>query len=642
MTRRALALAPLAAVLVLAGCSTDPNYALQTYGSCDELEQAIRDQATREIDWRFAWRWPWQSGGGIPIGASAPDMAEAGGSANVAVPRSYSDTNVQVEGIDEPDLVETDGTFIYAIAADHLVVSRAWPAAEAAELARLPLEGLPVGMMLLRDEALVTVITNLYSGRPTPESATVNQLERQSAKVTLVDVTDPAQPTVLRELYVEGTAQDARIVEGRLYLATYTGLAPRALLNASDEREAKRILADTPLESWMPRRLDSVLGADGWTTTESEAVACDAVYGSERRSGNSMVTVSTLDLADPTGPVTGTSILGSVAAVYANAGSFYVASNETADGPWATIDPILESVVHRFDITGAPAAPAYVASGKVPGSVQDQFAMDEKDGLLRVATYEWNDAEDSTAVYVLEPQGHDLTSIGALEGIAPNESLYAVRFIGDVGYVVTFRQIDPLFTIDLSDPTAPRLRGALEIPGFSNYLHPLGDGRLLAIGQGGTEGGWTSGVKISIFDVSDLDAPQVESELVLEDSGWSEAQLDHHAFNYFADQQVLVVPMAEQSSGRSRMSVVHVVPGEPLSEVGRLSQDPVLAATGSEEGDAAWCAEFRRSVIIDDVLYAVSNAGLTVAPVQDPESPVGGVPFTGLDVCAASGWRGGW
>ncbi len=200
------------------------------------------------------------------------------------------------------------------------------------------------------------------------------------------------------------------------------------------------------------------------------------------------------------------------------------------------------TLIHKFSL-GANGTASYEASGEVPGQLLNQFSMSEYEGDLRVATTttSWDGTTPSTsAVRVLRPAGNELTQIGIVDGLGTTEQIYAVRFLGTQAYVVTFRQTDPLYVVDLSDPAAPALSGELKIPGYSSYLHPVGDGLLLGVGQGGTDDGRIQGTQLSLFDVHDPANPVQLSTLAI--GGFSEAEWDHHAFLYWPEDGTIVLP----------------------------------------------------------------------------------------------------
>ena len=237
--------------------------------------------------------------------------------------------------------------------------------------------------------------------------------------------------------------------------------------------------------------------------------------------------------------------------VYASAGGLYVATEQWVD-PMNPSDVLVPSgeartAIHKFDISD-PAETRYVGSGDVTGYILNQWSMSEHDGYFRVASTTnpgwFGDVaqESQSFVTVLEEQGGELIKVGQVGGLGRGERIYGVRFMGEIGYVVTFRQIDPLYTVDLSDPRGPKVRGELKIPGYSAYLHPLGDGLLLGVGQDGDLDGRALGTQVSVFDVSDLQNPVRISRQTL-GNGWSEAEFDHHAFLYWPASRLAMSPV---------------------------------------------------------------------------------------------------
>jgi uncharacterized secreted protein with C-terminal beta-propeller domain len=257
--------------------------------------------------------------------------------------------------------------------------------------------------------------------------------------------------------------------------------------------------------------------------------------------------------------------------------------------------------------------------------------MGEHDGYLRVATTEFDwwwgtddgQQDEGSVVSVLEQRGGSLVTVGQVDGIAPGEQIYATRFMGDKGYVVTFEVIDPLFTLDLSDPTAPRIVGELEITGFSSYLHPAGDDHLLAVGMEATPEGQILGLAVSLFDVSDFANPALADRYLVEleedQWSWSEAMSDHHAFTYHRG--VLSIPayIAGPDEWFGGLVVIDVDLDDGLTELGRI--DHSTLATPDRY------PHVRRSVYIEDYLYSLSTLGLKVSRLREPSVTIAEVPF---------------
>jgi hypothetical protein len=263
------------------------------------------------------------------------------------------------------------------------------------------------------------------------------------------------------------------------------------------------------------------------------------------------------------------------------------------------------------------------------------WALDEHEGHLRVATA---DLERGTNLFALgvAPKGGLLPLVGALRSVAPGETMRAVRYDGDRAWLITFEQVDPLFTLDLSEPRDPRIAGELVIPGFSAYLHPFDGDRLLGVGMAGTADGRLTGVDVSLFDIADPAAPKQMDELVIAESGWSESEIlwDPHAFTFFDGVAAIPVQAYTEvwdTGGRevapvpfSGLVVVDVDRVGTLTELGRVDHaDLVDASMGSS------LPRMRRSVVIEDVLYSMSDAGVKASVLRDPSTEIARVPFVG-------------
>ena len=281
------------------------------------------------------------------------------------------------------------------------------------------------------------------------------------------------------------------------------------------------------------------------------------------------------------------------------------------------------------------------------GALLNQFSMDEHAGHLRVATTRtrWNmptpEEQTSNRVSVLAPVGTELRTVGETELVAPGERIFSSRFVEDTGYVVTFRQVDPLFVIDLSVPTRPRVMGELKIPGFSTYLHPLDAQHLLAIGNDFEADGTTrNGVALSIYDVSTPSAPRLKHKaLIGTSSGHSEALYDHKAFTTYklagSDELLVAVPFTDwtRSEGdpeffnqfQSTLKLFRVSPLGILG-TGELSVSDLYAANDESRFGWWYAPNVRRGVFIDQYVYAISDAGLKVAEINNLRNVVAVVP----------------
>ena len=294
-----------------------------------------------------------------------------------------------------------------------------------------------------------------------------------------------------------------------------------------------------------------------------------------------------------------------------------------------TEPPTTSTLIHRFDVSD-PDRTTYEASGVVPGYLLNQYSLSEQGGDLRVASTSepvwWQGAQQSDSesyVTVLRRQGATLAPIGRVSGLGKGQRIYSVRFIGDVGYVVTFRQVDPLYTIGLADPTAPKVLGQLELLGYSAYLHPIADDLLLGVGQDATPEGRTKGVQVSLFAVGDPAHPRLLAQHALDTDSSSQVEFDSHAFLYWAPRQLVVLPLQVFDTGDGTSSspgftgaIALKVDASGIAETGRVAHDP---ADG-------YVPPINRSIVIGDQLLTVSDGGV-LASALDGFARIGWVAF---------------
>jgi len=559
MRPRLLALLALAALaLTAATAEARPRAAkrLKTFGSC----QSLIGYATRHVP----------PAPPTPTSPSEPPMERADAPTAAPAPAAGEDssqTNVQEAGVDEPDTVKSDGKTIFALANNtlHAIDARA---ATPTLLGTLALGDHGATTMLLRKDRAV-----LLGSGPL------------GARMTEVDVSDPAKPTVLRTEDVDGYIVDARFSgrTARVVVSSY----PEATYGAPELRARP--------SGWVPTR--TVANArTGHRVTRR--VGCRKVRRPSVFSGAGVLTVYTVDTTKGLPAVDVDAIFTSGETVYASPSSLYVATqrweSETAN-----------TSIHRFDISD-PDRTAYAASGMVPGTLLNQFSLSEDKGILRAASTVGFGPDAESKVTTLARADGRLVQRGQVGGLGRGERIYAVRFIGDVGYVVTFRQTDPLYTIDLADPANPRVRGELKIPGYSAYLHPVGDGLLLGVGQEATENGRVQGLQLSLFDVSDLARPvRLQKAQLGERWSSSAVEWDHHAFLWWPATQLAVLPIDSEAFQGALGFRVDRASG--IAEVGRVSHP----AAGSR-----WTPPIDRAVVVGDRLFTVSYLGVKASGLE--------------------------
>ena len=502
-------------------------------------------------------------------------------------------------------------------------------------------------------------------------------------KITVLDLTNRSSPQVTRELYIEGSYQTARESGGTVRMVSYGWMEVYGLQTwlefdytywdldwESPEREKRwmekmnetiayndKVIDSTSLDNLIPRIYEK--SGSNITThkySESGEGNCQDFAAASDGAGQGVTSILTLDLLEDTFSFNADHILSNWATVYAS-GNVMVMAESAWDSWWFWGDEDTENNemtnLHVFDISN-PGQTDYIASGRINGTIQDQFSLSEYNGNIRVCstTGQWGrwwmeDPEPMVShVFVLglntEETQYDV--IGHVGGIAEDEQIWSARFVGDKAYLVTFRNIDPLWTIDLSEPTNPRVIGELEVPGVSTYIHPMGDDHLLTIGIAGDEDGLEWGVtQISIFDVSDFSNPVLESSLRLTPApeneydwsySYSEATYEHKAFQYWEADGLLAIPMSTQryysdvkeidgrlyySSGYeylSKLILINAKPGEDLEVYNEIDHS-------SFYNSSYWWdnSDVRRSIFMGggDYIYAISEKGVTAHNVDTME-----------------------
>ena len=627
----------------------DPHpSALLALSDCDQLRgyatEAIVDMLVRA---RYS---PWMYEG-TPW--SNPGDGSGGGA-----PGDFTGTNNQEQGVDELDLMKTDGWYVYVAMDDALTIVRSWPPAESEIASRLVLDGYPQGMFLFGDWALV--ISSFW------DDGDLGSGYWYGTRLDLVDVSDRTQPLVVRSIEVEGYLVGARMIDGHVYVVVYSwmnvpaeawelmwdeslGLPEVDWEATPEEREAAANVARqilTPLVAQIVAGLeleDLVPLFRDWSVSNPEPEAtplldCEDVLRPAQASSFSYLDVLHLDLGvdEPwAAPVETVGLLAEGWTVYASPHSLYLAES---GGWWWWTWPSqgMKTTIHKFALKPEAEDPVqYVATGQVPGWLLNQFSMSEHEGYLRVATTEfdwwwWGGPEEDqgSLVTVLRDQDNgQLKPVGQVSGIAPGEQIYATRFMGDRGFLVTFVQVDPLFTLDLSDPAEPRIVGELELPGYSSYLHPVDDNHLLGVGMKADLEGRVTGLAVNLFDVTDFAHPELADQFVIESQdnlwSWSEALSDHHAFTFHRG--VLSFPMYIYSGAEtfSGLEVLSVDVEDGIEELGRVDHDDLPAP---EWGWPTY-PSMRRSAYIEDYLYSLSSWGMKVNQLFDPAQEIAVVPF---------------
>ncbi|MBI2145544.1 beta-propeller domain-containing protein [Candidatus Woesearchaeota archaeon] len=598
---------------------------LKSFNSYDELAEFLK--AGQQVQ-----------GGGLyeVFAAGAPMKATAEAASDTASRSSdYSTTNIQVEGVDEADIVKSDGKHIYAISGSKLIIVDAYPAENARIVSETAITGQPLEMFVNGDK--LAVFSHEYgyyaaetgNAKPTIMPRRRPDFNRDVTHISIYDIAQREKPELARTITIRGNYRDSRMIGNYVYA-----------------------IANQPVYySEGPVPLPAITASG----IEKEVAAQDIYYFDHPYYGHSYTNIIAVNIQDDNEAHASKTYLGEgTQNIYVSEGNIYLTG--TAYGQDVPVlkaaataaNPVLGKVV-----SPSPIAPPvetttiqkiaidkdrieYKGEGSVPGHILNQFSMDEHEGYFRIATtigQAWNRQQPSqNNIYVLDG---NLRTVGKVEDLAPGESIYSARFLGDRAYLVTFKKVDPLFVVDLSVPEEPKVLGKLKIPGYSDYLHPYDENHIIGIGKEAVEAeegdfAWYQGVKLALFDVSDPENPREVSKFNIGDRGTdSEALHDHKAFLFSKDKKLLVIPVLLAEIDENDYANGKVPPhayGEFTWQgayVLNLDLDNGFSLNGkvthldNEEGKQQLLMSgyyfgsghsIKRSLYIDDVLYTISDS----------------------------------
>jgi uncharacterized secreted protein with C-terminal beta-propeller domain len=509
----------------------------------------------------------------------------------------YSTTNIQVEGVDEADIVKTDGRYIYVVTGEKVVIIEAYPAETTRVLSEIGLvhipedSATPIEIFINQDKLVIFWRITHSWVEPRFVVLQNNSIpNRDSILVQVYDISDRENPILKRQISSDGNYFSSRMIGDFVY-----------------------VIITSPVNCWDDPIPLPVLHSNG----ESKTVEANEIYyfeNSEDTCYNFTTIMAINSQNDEASIVSETFLIGTTQDIFVSLNNIYITQSTCK---WYSESE--KTTVHKISVSNRTIE--YKGMGEVPGYVLNQFSMDEYQGYFRIATTTGNtwDGSAKNHVYVLD---EDLNIVGRLENIASGERIYSVRFMGGRAYLVTFKQVDPLFVLDLADPTNPRVLGELELPGYSDYLHPYDENHIIGIGKDTIDAGsfaWRQGVKISLFDVSDPANPIEISRYVIGDRGteWGDsyALSDHRAFLFSRERNLLVVPIELAERESSDVSPwtygVRVWQGAYVFNIS-LEEGLVLKGriSHSENSQSLWSSygsQVRRSIYIENVLYTISD-----------------------------------
>ena len=633
----------------------------------------------------------------IGLGSAMPtmEMSEAGRGGGS---QDFSETNVQVEGVDEADIIKTDGKYVYAVVKNDLYIVDAYPAKGATVLAKIHFESRPQDIYINGDEGQTADRLVVFGYDDIFYKTETYQRFKRRGSYTffkVFDIADKKNPKQIRDLDLEGNYSNSRMIGDYVYFVTNNynyyyiedePVLPRIIeggevISNTCEDKAKCFMPDVyyfdiPYHSYNFTSVAAInikdkneeIDGDVYlmTSNQNMYVSMNNLYITYTRyiSEYELEMEVMREIVYPRLKVKDQEKIAKIE----SAENFilsadekkrkiqmivekyiYALSSEDQENlqnelenkmkqKYADISKELEkTIIHKVAINKGDLE--YKTAGEVTGQVLNQFSMDESGGYFRIATtknrtwsrYMEENLESYSNVYVLDG---DLNVVGKLENLAPDERIYSARFMQNRVYLVTFKQMDPLFVIDLSSPTNPKVLGELKIPGFSNYLHPYDNDTLIGIGKDTGETEWggvrTKGLKVSLFDVSDVKNPSEIDTYVMGDAGSDSIALhDHKAFLFSRDKNLLVIPVSIRESidgsswGKFTFSGAAVL---NVDKNGIELKGKIDHSDGGKNSDNDYWRGYnyydntvKRSLYIDDVLYTFSNQYLKMNQISDLE-----------------------
>jgi inhibitor of cysteine peptidase len=647
------------------------NNGLKTFSSLDDLKAYVSSTATENSN---SYMMKGGSGQVFAESVTAPtamDSSSRSASSNEVSSgaSSYSTTNNQVEGVDEPDIVKNDGKYIYTVNGKSVSITEAFPADEMRVLKTLNFSDYVSNIFLNGNKLIVFMnhyeyfetggcVGPMYASEIGIRMPCYGGYSKEETKIVVYDVNDKQNPEVDKEFTVSGNYVDARMIGDFVYLISskyitlnhfelpyyYSGSEKFSVdpveisyFDYSDNSYVFNSVSAINLDSneittkvfmlgssntlyvsenniylVMPKELGQKERLNGYvkevilkTLPSSEAGKVqdilnsnDKLYKKSRDIGNIVEDyVSSLEGADLTDFMTSFSEKND---------AYYKQLNEEMD----------KSVVHKVSLDGTNIE--YVGSGEVKGRPLNQFSMDEFEAKFRITTTSgqtWNGKSENN-LYVLD---EDLNVVGSVEGLAEGERIYSTRFVGDRAYVVTFKQVDPLFVIDLSDSASPKVLGYLKVTGYSDYLHPYDETHLIGVGMDATAQGRTQGVKVALFDVSDVEHPTQVGKYEITEGRWSSTDVsyDHKAFLFDKEKGIIVMPVSYYDNNKNWQGayVFKVNLAEGVKLKGKIAHE--MPDTNSDYTYGPQTDYVRRSLFMDDVLYTVSNYQIKASSLGD-------------------------
>lgn len=518
------------------------------------------------------------------------------------VANDYSKTNTQVQGVDEADIVKTDGTYIYYLTNEKLTIINTENASQMKEMSTIKFDETFTPEEIFLNNDKIIVIGKRYEYDKTERKIGIdedflypNYMDKTYTSAKLYNVKDKTNPTLERTVEVEGDYLTARMIGSNVYIASNKYMYYAYICNTYKSTELNE-------DDFKPHYLDTA------TSNETKSINFDCIYYIPEFEDTNYLNIVAFNITNNQ-EANVESYLGAGEEIYASKENLYV--TKTKYDYERKNKTSITTEIYKFNLNNANCT--FAKAGDVPGSVLNQFLMDECNGYFRIATTDstsWNSESNTNNLYVLN---ENLETIGKIEGLAKGERIYSVRFMGNRAYMVTFVETDPLFVIDLSNPTTPTVLGELKIPGYSKYLHPYDETHLIGIGEdtevvnyGYGDRVVTNGMKMAMFDVTDPNNPQELYNVKIGEKGtYSELLYNHKALLFSKEKNIIAFPISITDNDYKVTFQGAIVYGVSLEKGFELKTKISNSATDYDRYYSRNRVE--RIIYIKDTLFTLSN-----------------------------------
>lgn len=509
-----------------------------------------------------------------------------------------SETNTQVKNVDEADIVKVDDRYIYYVSERKIVIIDAQSPDTSEKIAEINYKetNFEPREIYVKDKKLIVIGNEVIENVAITDIATTTDFKPKSG-IIIYDISNIKEPQEVRRVMVEGNYISSRMIENSIYFVAnkyiYSSGILRKQLEDLDENEYKPVYQDTAVSQ------------------EEKCINYDSIYCLDGTQDASYLMLAGLNIdSDEDADIR--TFLGAGQYIYSSEKNMYIATNKTIYGEGYEL---IGGTTHILKFGLKNGKFTFRAEADVDGQVNNQFSMDENGDIFRIATTTslwYIDENTSNNLYILNDK---LEEVGKIEGFAKEEKIYSVRYVGDKAYVVTFKQTDPLFVIDLSMPSNPQILGELKIPGYSTYLHPYDETHLIGFGYDTKEDGTrvtTNGLKMAMFDISDLNNPKELFKIAIGDSEYTYSELlyNHKSLLFSKEKNIIAFPLYSSSGGKtnSRAAIYEIDLNEGFSLKGEIANI-----------NMKYDENVKRIVFVNNTYYTLSNSIVKAANMETLE-----------------------